>query len=269
MIAARARLAVLPVVLALSAWPGVASARPPAVSHASSVVSLLAPARGSAFAYGAGGDLLTTRRAVAGAPSVDVVTATGEHETVRVTATAVRGLVLLAGHIALPALGAAGPGAAAVAGPVVAQAGPLDGGRRQRGRFVDGSRVTTMRAAAPYEGAPVLDGHGRVAGVATRHGQRLAALRVSGLGAEAGGGGTSAIVVVLLVLAVLLAVGAASTLVVRRRRRDEQAGAVRSTGAEPPVDVALRPRTHHPPAEGVQLRRRPRRDDGAAEDRYP
>ena len=263
----RRLLAVLLWTMLAAAWNvAPVAAREPRLAQAKSVVSILAPGHGSAFAYGRAGQLLTTRSAVGSERSVEVVTLSGEHATTPVLSTSIPEIVALQIALKIGVLASASPSSAEA---VVAQDGPLRGSGHRHGRLLSLTTGMTSIAAFPaYDGGPILNSQGAVVGIAEINASRIQLVSLSGL-SLATGGGTSLLLVVLLILITLgLAAGGlvflssrrSSSATPRPRRSTERQ---RERAVEQDVDVRLRSRDYTPDPS-VELRR-PSDGDGREE----
>jgi hypothetical protein len=268
---------------------GSAFAAPGTPRHeiAGSVVSLLAPAHGSAFAFGAPGHLLTTRRAVGSGRRVEVLLAGGRTALATVTSTTDSAIVQLRDVSGLVAIRGTGLKRAGTA--VRAQSGPLGGMVSEVGTVPSAvHRATTLRSGSAFEGAPIVDARGGLVGVATVNGRHLDALNVRGLRAlavaspqrAARSSGFSALATLAIVFAFGIGVGVAR-LVLRTRvqrklatrelaRRPGPATQPQASQAAAPMEpdtgvhVVLRRRESDGPPPDVRLRRRPSVDEPPA-----
>ncbi len=139
-----------------------------------SVVSLLAPAHGSAFAFGRPGHLLTLKSALKGRQTAKIVTQGGQVETVAVAATNDRQVVQLRGRLKLPPLlkgGRLHPGDSVVVGPLAAAGTPNP-------VPCSGSVGATRNIS---EGAPCVDAARPIVGLVDRRGEVLRLVPVGGI----------------------------------------------------------------------------------------
>lgn len=257
---------------------------------AGSVVSLLAPAHGTAFSFGRAGHLLTTRRAVGQATSVRLVTGGGQSELAAVVDTSNPAIVQLHGSLTLGAFHGGPDGRGGDAVSIVS--GPLNSMRVEAGLIRNHRGDTTIKAAAAFEGSPVLNSAGRVIGVSNANGARIAILPIAGLRPlpmaehprkKEDKASPSLVPWIALLLAFGVGVGLARVYVrsrttgwLERRqlaRYTPQPDRAQVTPGRPgprtrlndepdtDVHVVLRPREPEEPPPDVRLRRRPHEDD--------
>jgi hypothetical protein len=267
----------------------VGASRAQARAGGRSVVSLLSPAHGSAFAFGGPGHLLTTKRAVGGRWSVKLVTAGGRTEIAAVVPTNDSRVVQLRGPLRLAAL--RGGGVLRAPSVISVASGPRSGSRVEVGKVLSvPNRATSLAAGAGFEGGPILDARGRVIGIATSRRGRIAAFPVRGLRAistkptpvSPSGSSPSLVAVVAIVFAFGVGVGAARVAIRmrvaqrlaersnrRRQPRSPLAGPIGGSSAEHDtgVHVVLRPRPPDEPVPDVRLRSRKAERPDATTDR--
>ena len=245
-----------------------------AAQPSASVLSLLSPAHGSAFAFGRPGHLLTTRAAVGTATIVKVVARDGQVETATVVSTTDPKLVQLRGALLLPplhrdrvAIGRAN---------ISAVSGPLSGTVVESGETAGRGRGTTLSARRALEGAPIVDATDGVIGVATADGRHLTVVPVAGLRAvivrarpsRSRAARSSLIGLVAILFAFGIGSGAARIAARRniahrlaRRSITRQLRTVRPPAISPEADtgvhVVLRRRSAYEPSPDVRLLRRP------------
>jgi hypothetical protein len=263
------------VCLVSCACPELAASSP---DNARSVASLVAPAYGSAVAFGRRGHFITTRLAVGQRRIVRLVTSDGRSEWASVHLTNNGQIVVLEGHLSVPPL--RGTRGGRLGGQVVAVSGRLNGLRSVHGHFLHGGlTATSLGLARAYEGAPILDARGEIVGVATANGPQLRSLSVVGLRlssgrlagiAQARQSSSSLLAVVLVVFAFGVEVGFALVAIrarvsevwmARRSRRQPTSGRARTQRSaqreqDTGVEVVLRARADDGPVPEVRLIRR-------------
>ncbi len=255
----RAGIACLLVALTLVLNPAAAAGSAP-LAFSSGIVTLLAPATGTAFAFGRPGHLLTTRRAVHGLTAVELVTAGGRTERAPVVSTSNAAIVQLRGPLVLKSFHGTSRGAAG--GVVEVVSGPLNGPHEATGALKGTGRDTTIASAPRFDGSPVLNSRGLVIGVATTTGGHLVVLPTAGLRvtAPATTGGSSSPLIWLLPLILAIVIGvmlARASIATRTARRRKAAHDARhrppSSHRRPPGSRQPRSLPREPESETARL----------------
>jgi hypothetical protein len=237
---------------------------PQVAAAGTSVVSLLSPAHGSAFAYGPRGQLVTTRQAVAGLSSVGFVTSSAQHGQAAVRSTSDPRIVVLQTTLDLTPLRR---GTAMRGAHLATQAGPLDDSRRRHGVMLDpATGKTSSLASSSYAGSPILNKHGRVVGAALIVGRRLVAVSPANLVVKTSARALPVLAIAAVALLVTLA--GAAVMLARGRRRRLRARRTATTQAsdlvEPVAPVQVSLRRQYAPDPDVRLNR-----SGAPDDDLP
>lgn len=248
------------VALALTLPPAAQALVPSEVEQ--SVVSLLSPGHGTAFAFGRPGHLIASSSAVGSTSSPRLVTVAGQALTTTAVKTTDPRLVELRGKTGLSPLHGASRRRASSSEWLIT--GPLGGPRVIKLRFLGNRGETSLPARAQYDGAPIVTDRGLVDGVAILRGGRTWMVRLHNLKAlpaapRRGWGLGSIIPVAALVLAVALGVVVARRVIQLR----ERAPARRSGGTphQPHAAVAATPLDRSP---GWLTRSRP--SDGSPDE---
>lgn len=215
--------------------------------------------------------MLTSRAAAAGQTMVRVVTAAGRVSREQVLTTSDPGVVELRGTLRLPPLRRTTGSHSRQA--ITVRSGPLARTART-GRLHGRHGATTVPSTRSLDGAPVLDSHDEVLGLATLSGTHLrviplARLRVP-LSARPVESSPSLIQIVLLLFIFGLATGVAGILMRRRVTRQGRRSTIEFARLRAPrqspaplaesehdVQIVLRRRPPDEPLSNVTLQRRP------------